>query len=187
MALSTKAKLAVALAATLAAFAGLVTGSKAASASVVGPWEIINQDAGGHMCLDAVAAHDGTSGDHVVLWRCKGSSNQLWYLDQYSNGNIVFKNARHGLCLDARAQQDGTNGDLVQLWRCNGWQNQNWYEPLDGTPGNTFIPGFVLENRPHGLCLDAIRQHDRVNGDGVQLWRCNGGSNQHWNYSYSTP
>jgi Ricin-type beta-trefoil lectin domain len=39
---------------------------------------------------------------------------------------------------------------------------------------------FTLTNLDHGLCLDAKRQYDGRSGDNVQLWRCNGGSNQLW-------
>jgi hypothetical protein len=44
---------------------------------------------------------------------------------------------------------------------------------------NCLQGGFV--NMAHNLCLNAVQSGDGTNGDNVQLWKCNGGSNQHWN------
>jgi Ricin-type beta-trefoil lectin domain len=40
--------------------------------------------------------------------------------------------------------------------------------------GGTFV------NMAHNLCLDAVGGGDGKNGDNVDLWGCNGGSNQFW-------
>jgi Ricin-type beta-trefoil lectin domain len=43
------------------------------------------------------------------------------------------------------------------------------------------LTGYLI-NRAHGKCLDAVRSHDGTNGDQVQLWSCNSGSNQVWTF-----
>jgi hypothetical protein len=45
------------------------------------------------------------------------------------------------------------------------------------------IPGNLIVNQAHGLCLDAVAQRDGQIGDPVQLWRCTGAANQRWRLS----
>jgi hypothetical protein len=44
-----------------------------------------------------------------------------------------------------------------------------------------------LVNLAHRKCLDAVRSHDGQNGDAVQLWSCNSGSNQVWTFDDLLP
>jgi hypothetical protein len=46
-------------------------------------------------------------------------------------------------------------------------------------PGRRSGP-YLVQNVAHKLCLDAVKKHDGSNGDNVDLWACNGGSNQQW-------
>jgi hypothetical protein len=39
---------------------------------------------------------------------------------------------------------------------------------------------FEIKNAAHELCLDAAGSGDGTNGDKIELWQCNGGSNQMW-------
>jgi len=129
-----------------------------------------------HLCLDAMAQHDGSNGDPVQLWRCNGRLNQVW---EQKPGGDTLMNAAHNLCLDAMAQHDGSNGDPVQLWRCNGRLNQVW-GPQYGEGVNYVFWVAGGASRRMMMCLDAVQQDDGSDGDKIQLWSCNGQSNQRW-------
>jgi hypothetical protein len=96
-------------------------------------------------------------------------------------GTGTVTNRYYGLCLDATdnsTSKPSTPGDPVQLWHCfNGAPpQQSW--TFNADPGNW---GTIKNGS--GLCLDA-RDDGTVNpshpGDPVQLWSCNGGSQQLW-------
>ena len=83
---------------------------------------------GGAMCLD-VSGGKGNDGDAIIIWLCKGSTNQLWRLD--SRGEIVGIN---GKCVDIR---DGktADGTPIILWPCHATKNQQWdLVALDSVP-----------------------------------------------------
>ena len=46
-------------------------------------------------------------------------------------------------------------------------------------PGRRSGP-YLVQNVAHKLCLDAVKKHDGSNGDNVDLWGCNAGTNQYW-------
>lgn len=52
---------------------------------------------------------------------------------------------------------------------CNGRQNQQWTVYADGT----------ITGNQSGLCLDATGA-GTATGTPLELWTCNGGSNQKW-------
>jgi ricin-type beta-trefoil lectin protein len=90
------------------------------------------------------------------------------------------------LCLDAEndaVHHPWQNGDKVQVWSCNGQSNQQW--SINDTGGTaTGDPIFTITNEAApGMCLDAqsdATHFARDNGDPVQMWACNGQSNQQW-------
>jgi hypothetical protein len=91
-------------------------------------------------------------------------------------------------CLDAENDSHGNpsqNGDRVQVFTCLGGKNQEWNEVLVSSQGPD-TNYFKIVNEASGKCLDA--ENDRYdnpdnNGDKVQLFTCNGGSNQLWQLS----
>jgi hypothetical protein len=83
---------------------------------------------GGAMCLDASGAR-GNDGDAIIIWPCKGSTNQLWR--HTSAGEIVGIN---GKCIDIRGAKTADGTDII-LWRCHGGTNQQWdFVALDSPP-----------------------------------------------------
>ncbi|MBS2966827.1 RICIN domain-containing protein, partial [Actinocrinis puniceicyclus] len=98
----------------------------------------------------------------------------------------TLRNLDGGLCLDAvnnATTNPSTNGDNVQLWTCNGSVQQNWtFHPVAGNPG-----WYTITNGYAGLCLDASNStsgpNPTTNGDNVQLWTCNGYTQQEWQYT----
>lgn len=73
----------------------------------------------GAMCLDASGGR-GNDGDAIIIWPCKGSTNQLWR--HASGGEVVGINAK---CVDIRGAKTADGTDIV-LWQCHGGTNQQW-------------------------------------------------------------
>ena len=101
--------------------------------------------------------------------------------------NTTLRNVSGGLCLDAFNSANGanpsTNGDNIQLWTCDGFSQQNWtFHPVAGNPG-----WYTITNGYGGLCLDAFNSangaNPSTNGDAVQLWTCDGFTQQEWQYT----
>jgi hypothetical protein len=99
-------------------------------------------------------------------------------------GWCSIENLAHDLCLDAVASTDGTNGDQVQLYRCPyvgipiAQEESELWTVLQSSYNG--IPAGSVVNFAHDLCLDANYAGDPNNGDKVELWKCNSGSNQGW-------
>ncbi|HEY9427013.1 MAG TPA: ricin-type beta-trefoil lectin domain protein [Gemmatimonadaceae bacterium] len=84
----------------------------------------------GAMCLDASGGR-GNDGDAIIIWPCKGSTNQLWRHN--SVGEIVGIN---GKCVDIR-RADTADGTPIILWSCHGGTNQQWdFVALDSPPAS---------------------------------------------------
>ncbi|MGA5818097.1 RICIN domain-containing protein [Kitasatospora sp. NPDC094028] len=95
----------------------------------------------------------------------------------------AFTNNDGGQCLDGDRNTIPNNGAIVQLWSCNGWDNQSWYwTPVAGMP----VGYYTLQNGEAMQCLDGDTNTIPNNGAKVQLWACNGWSNQTWLWNGST-
>jgi hypothetical protein len=87
-------------------------------------------------------------------------------------------------CLDAKDDSHSNpyqNGDPVQMWACTAGTNQQWRWEVAFTVN--YATYYKIRNQVSGKCLDAendSRDNPDNNGDKVQLWTCNGGSNQLW-------
>ena len=82
----------------------------------------------GAMCLDA-SGGKGNDGDAIIIWPCKGSTNQLWRHE--SGGEIV---GVRGKCIDIQGEKTA-DGTPIILWRCHGGANQKWdFVALDSPP-----------------------------------------------------
>jgi hypothetical protein len=89
------------------------------------------------------------------------------------------------MCLDAEwdsANNPSNDGDKVQMWTCGSLNsmpsNQDWVSPGINTWG-------TITNVNSGKCLDAetdSANNPTHNGDRVELWTCNGGSQQQWEF-----
>jgi hypothetical protein len=84
----------------------------------------------GAMCLDASGGR-GNDGDAIIIWQCKGSTNQHWR--HYSSGEVVGIN---GKCVDIRGAKTADGTDII-LWRCHGGTNQQWdFAAIDSLPAS---------------------------------------------------
>ncbi|MFI1927978.1 RICIN domain-containing protein [Streptomyces sp. NPDC020377] len=95
--------------------------------------------------------------------------------------NAIFRltmtNNEGGQCLDGDADTIGTNGTKVQLWGCHGGSNQTWlWAPAAGQP----VGYYTIQSARGNQCLDGDLTQIPANGAKVQLWACNGWSNQTW-------
>jgi predicted alpha-1,2-mannosidase len=70
------------------------------------------------------------------------------------------------LCIDDAGSSDN-DGNPVQIWGCDRTGAQSWVIATDGTI------------RTMGKCLDVFGA-GTANGTKIDLYTCNGGSNQHW-------
>jgi hypothetical protein len=131
---------------------------------------------GAYGCLAAFRGGN-FNGDPVILLPC----DQAYTPDDwYYNGNTgQFINQADGLCLDADVNHLG-NGDKVQLWQCNGQAQQSWcFAGVLGPGACSPFGNRTIVNFDDYLCLDA-RAQNLGPYDTVQLWSCNGRSNQNW-------
>ncbi|MBT2383512.1 RICIN domain-containing protein [Streptomyces sp. ISL-11] len=92
----------------------------------------------------------------------------------------AFTNHLGNQCLDGDRNTIPNNGAVVQLWGCNNWDNQSWYwTPAPGQPtGN-----YTIQNGYRSQCLDGDTNTIPNNGAKVQLWACNGWTNQIWSWN----
>ncbi|MCX4759409.1 RICIN domain-containing protein [Streptomyces sp. NBC_01275] len=90
---------------------------------------------------------------------------------------LTMTNNEGGQCLDGDADTIGTNGTKVQLWGCHGGTNQTWlWAPAAGQP----VGYYTIQNSRGNQCLDGDLNTIPANGAKVQLWACNGWTNQTW-------
>ncbi|MFC6016679.1 RICIN domain-containing protein [Plantactinospora solaniradicis] len=87
------------------------------------------------------------------------------------------RNGHYGQCLDGDRNTIPANGSRVQLWACNRWTNQAWIlTTASGYP----VGYYRIQNYYGRQCLDGDRNTIPANGSRVQLWACNGWTNQVW-------
>jgi hypothetical protein len=133
---------------------------------------LVNNASG--LCLHAT----GGSGARLELQSCDGTSNQSFQLT--ANGSLQAFAGTQNLCLDVGLPNDdlgdffgvdGTSGyNRIQLYTCNNQANQQF----------SFAGPIVGQG---GKCID-VASFGRDNGTAVQLWDCNGASNQVWELSW---
>ncbi|MBF6048086.1 hypothetical protein GO001_23185 [Streptomyces sp. NRRL B-1677] len=89
----------------------------------------------------------------------------------------AFTNQLGNQCLDGDRNTIPNNGAKVQLWGCNNWDNQSWYwTPVPNQPTGYY----TIQNGYRSQCLDGDLNTIPNNGAKVQLWGCNGWTNQIW-------
>ncbi|MDP9793670.1 hypothetical protein J2S43_002182 [Catenuloplanes nepalensis] len=109
-------------------------------------------------CIDAPKGADGVA---LQLWTCTGGASQKF---TFEDGTIRHK----GFCMDL-AWGETADGTRVQLARCNGGQAQRFKVNASHDLVNTAL----------GKCVDVVDWND-ANGAALQLWTCEGETNQKW-------
>jgi predicted alpha-1,6-mannanase (GH76 family) len=112
-------------------------------------------------CLDD-KQDSGATNAIVELFTCNGTPAQQWQIQ--SNGKIQIA----GACLDVY-QNKMVNGALTVLYPCNNGLSQTWRVSSDG----------AIYNTQTGKCLDDPHS-SRTDRTQLQIWTCNGASNQIW-------
>lgn len=161
---------------------------KAASPQIFRTDEIKNLNSG--KCLE-VNGWSKSNGAQVDQWTCySGHANQTWkwQLDGYvkisgGSGNccdiVELINSNSGKC--AEAYNFGTaNGTKIDQWTCYQDGNQEWIED----PGIPCYQGLTFANYNayllgHYMMMEVIGA-GKSNGNKVDLYQSNGGSNQKW-------
>jgi hypothetical protein len=114
-------------------------------------------------CLD-VPGFSTTDGTSLDLWDCNGGGNQTWNLNA-DKQLTVYGNK----CMTVGGT-GATAGDPVVIEDCTGTAAQQWNVNADLSVTSVANPA---------LCLDAAGG-GTGNGTAVDVWYCNGGSNQAW-------
>jgi 1-phosphatidylinositol phosphodiesterase len=107
-------------------------------------------------CLDMDMANS-----NVQVWDCHGGANQQWV---YEVATGVIRSLASDKCLDAAAPYGN-----AYMGPCHYGANQRW----------DLLPSGEIRDRAHGQCLD-IYAFNNSNGANVQMYGCNGASNQRW-------
>ncbi|MBX6750883.1 MAG: endo-1,4-beta-xylanase, partial [Micromonosporaceae bacterium] len=135
----------------------------------------------GNKCLDAAGSGNGAA---VQIYTCNGQTNQQWNLN--SNGTI--SGVQSGRCLDVWST---ANGAQVQIYDCHGQSNQRFTFTGGSTPTSTSTtttppPSSTgpIVGAQSGRCID-VPNSSTNDGTRVQLYDCNGQSNQSWTYTSS--
>jgi len=108
---------------------------------------------------------------------CTETKEQKWI---FNKTDLTIRNLATGLCLEIPACQN-SSGVQLDLWPCHVGEknfecnstNQQWQMWPNGTITSVM--------NPH-MCMDL----EDSTGPTVQIWSCNGGSNQVWKYSPTT-
>ncbi|MEU5977808.1 RICIN domain-containing protein [Streptomyces sp. NPDC047315] len=82
-------------------------------------------------------------------------------------------------CLDADANTIDQNGTKIQIWTCNRNANQTWYFST-ARYNTSYFEIQIGEGDQPTRCLDVDANTLPANGTKIQLWDCNGNSNQVW-------
>ncbi|MDX3076791.1 ricin-type beta-trefoil lectin domain protein [Streptomyces sp. NPDC088354] len=115
-------------------------------------------------CIDVTDANDGKGKDGTPLqiWNCNGRANQKW--EFASDGTLRAL----GLCMDV-AWGSHENGAVIQLANCHDSGAQQFRLSAAGD----------LVNPQADKCVDVVDEGTGA-GTRLQLWTCNGQSNQKW-------
>ncbi len=110
----------------------------------------------GAMCVDASGAR-GNDGDAIIIWPCKGSTNQLWR--RSSSGEIVGIN---GKCIDIKGEKTADGTEII-LWPCHGGSNQQWDLVAVDSPPAAESPA------PDGVTLSRVSGNNQTATYGTRV------------------
>ncbi|RYZ40138.1 MAG: glucose dehydrogenase, partial [Myxococcaceae bacterium] len=118
-------------------------------------------------CLD-VSQNSQTAGQGLNIYDCHGQGNQRFLFTP--EGELrVFDGA---WCVQPAT---ATAGGRAVIAACTGAANQRWVRNANGTVVHT----------PSSLCLDVAGQAT-ANSSPVNVWNCNGQTNQQWSFPADT-
>jgi hypothetical protein len=120
---------------------------------------------GAGKCLD-VPGSSTTSGTQLDIRECSGASNQEWTQTSGGSLTVYSGSSRECLAADGGAVVAGTKAVIAP---CDSSSGQHWKVNSNGT----------ITGVGSGLCLD-VTGAKTADGTGVEIWTCNGGSNQQW-------
>ncbi|MFJ8112291.1 ricin-type beta-trefoil lectin domain protein [Streptomyces sp. NPDC096132] len=129
------------------------------------PGEVL-RGVGSGRCVD-VPGFSTTNNTQLDLWDCNDGGNQSW------NWNAEKELTVYGNKCMTVGGTGATAGDPVVISDCTGAAAQQWNVNADLTVTSVANPE---------LCLDAAGA-GTGNGTSVDVWYCNGGSNQQWTRS----
>jgi hypothetical protein len=150
------------------------------------------KNVGSANCLDDNGSTN--SGTLPVLSDCDGSVDQKWHvaggywrpgtspLTHSSDAYVLLAgNGATNTAIDSHGSYtNGTNPGLAAAMDSDG---NHQFRILPGTAANTWVIKFV--NGGGNKCLD-VPGSQTANGTGVEVWDCNGGTNQNW-YANNVP
>jgi hypothetical protein len=122
----------------------------------------------------------------------KARPNQIYQLNYLRNNTALGGPGNTGLCLAINPESYPYYGNPVGLYECltdNANNDQEWWwAPVANMPVGyyTIQNGAVDSGAPVGLCLDGDTSTIPNNDTKVQLWGCDGVTNQTWIWNGST-
>ncbi len=143
------------------------------------------KNVGSGKCLDDTGST--AAGTSPWIWDCNGVANQKWHvaggywrpgsspLTHDSDAYVLLAgNGATNTAIDSNNVY--TNGTLPTLSPAMDFDGNHQFHIVPGTAPNTWIVKFT---KGGNKCLD-VPGGQTANGTGVQVWDCNGGSNQNW-------
>jgi Ricin-type beta-trefoil lectin domain-like len=143
-----------------------------------GAFTIVNQLSG--KALDDTNA-SYANGNQIQQWDRNGGAQQNWVITAQGGGAYTVVNQLSGKALDD-TDLSYANGKIVQQYDRNGGAQQNWiFVPAGSCNGFPLQMGaaYTLVNQYSSLALDDTNASS-ANGNRMQQWNCNGGSQQNW-------
>ena len=144
------------------------------------------KNVGSGKCLDDTGSTN--AGTVPWIWDCNGTPNQKWHVSGgywhpgtsplTHSGDAYVLLAGNGAQYTAiDSENNYTNGNNPSLAPAMDFDGNHQFHMVPGTAANTWIVKFV--NGGGNKCLD-VQAGQYGNGAGVQVWDCNGGTNQNW-------
>jgi len=134
--------------------------STQSEAPLAAPGSLVSAASG--LCLD-VKHNSSASGTPLQIYTCHGQANQLFAFT--AAGELrVFNNT---VCV--QPQSGAASPIPAVVAPCNGQVEQRW----------TFNANGSISSQSSGLCLDVFGQNTTIQTP-VNLWSCNGQTNQQW-------
>merc|ERR1711907_795844 len=128
-----------------------------------------------NLCVDIPGAK-AYNGAKLWVWDCNGAENQQW---KFLPGTWKIESAANpGMCIDVPGD-DVSNGIQLQLWECNGLSAQNW--GYDGNMNTIYLASSSIDA---SKCLDlrGATSGSASRETAVEVWDCNGLTNQQWGF-----
>jgi len=142
-----------------------------------GTYTITNANSG--LVMD-VAGNSKSTGAAIDQWTSNGQSNQKWTLTYLASGMFQLTSVNSGLCLDVSGGSTQNGGTLDQYTCYPTYGNQQFtISPSSG--GN-----YTIVNNQSGLAVE-VPGLSTTPGTVLDQWTVNGGANQVWTFTPTTP